>query len=179
MLVRAILFLLDSVLSFLSVLLLLRFFMQAFRVSFANPVGAFVVQLTSWLVKPLRKVVPGVFGLDLASLLPAYLLQVLLLAALIGLRGGLYLNVPDMLAGFLLWHALLATLRLSVYVMIGALLAQAILSWVVPHSPLTLPINQFTQPLLSPIRRFLPPIGIFDLSPLVAILILQVLLIFV
>lgn len=177
-LTRAILFLLDSIASFLSVLLLLRLFMQMFRVSFANPIGAFVVQLTNWLVTPLRRVLPGVFGIDLASLLPAYLLQVALLAALIGLRGGLYLNVPEMLIGFLLWQALLATLRLCVYVMIGALIAQAVLSWVNPYSPLAPPVNQFTRPLLAPIQRVLPPLGMFDLSPLVAILVLQLLLIF-
>lgn len=178
MLIRAVLFLLDSLAGFMTVLLLLRFFMQAFRVSFANPLGAFVVPLTNWLVKPLRRIVPSVFGLDLASLLPAYLLQVLLLAALIGLRGGLYLNVPEMLIGFLFGQALLATLRLSVYLMIGALIVQAVLSWVNPYSPLGQPVSQFTRPLLDPLRRFIPPLGMIDLTPLVAILLLQLILIF-
>ena len=72
MLTRAFLFLLDSVASFLCGVLLLRFFMQAFRVSFANPLGAFVVQLTNWLVTPLRRFLPSAWGFDIASLLPAY-----------------------------------------------------------------------------------------------------------
>ena len=101
MLTRVFLFLLDSVAGFLCGALLLRFFMQAFRVSFANPLGHFVVQLTNWMVVPLRRVLPGVRGFDLASLLPAYLLQVLVLVALIGLRGGLYLSVPGMLVAFI------------------------------------------------------------------------------
>ena len=83
MFTQAGLFLLDALIGFLTIALLLRFYMQAFRVSFRNQVGAFVVQLTNWLVMPLRKVLPGLFGLDLASVLPAYLLQVLLLLSLI------------------------------------------------------------------------------------------------
>ena len=71
MLIRVLLFVIDSVASFMCGVLLLRFFMQAFRVSFANPLGAFVVQLTNWLVVPLRRVLPGIHGFDLASLLPA------------------------------------------------------------------------------------------------------------
>ena len=78
-------FLLKSLAEFLSILLLMRFFMQLFRVSFSNQIGAFVVQLTNWLVLPLRKVIPGVFGLDLSSLLPAYLLQVIVLFAAVAL----------------------------------------------------------------------------------------------
>ena len=74
---QALLFLIDSLAAFLTILLLLRFLMQWFRVSFANQLGKFVVQLTNWLVMPLRRVLPGVFGLDLASLLPAKLLQAL------------------------------------------------------------------------------------------------------
>ena len=178
MLTRAFLFLLDSVASFLCGVLLLRFFMQAFRVSFANPLGAFVVQLTNWLVAPLRRFLPSAWGFDIASLLPAYLLQVLLLVALIGLRGGLYLSEPGLLFGFVFGQALLAILRLSVYLMIGALVIQAVLSWVNPYSPLSAPAHQLTRPLLDPIRRFVPPISGIDLAPLVAILLLQVVLMF-
>ena len=64
-------FLLKSLAQFLSILLLMRFFMQLFRVSFNNQVGTFVVQLTNWAVLPLRRVLPGAFGLDLSRLLPA------------------------------------------------------------------------------------------------------------
>ena len=178
MLIRALLFVIDSVASFMCGILLLRFFMQAFRVSFANPLGAFVVQLTNWLVVPLRRVLPGIHGFDLASLLPAYLLQVLVLVALIGLRGGLYLSMPTMLVAFIFGQAALATLRLAVYLMIGALIVQAVLSWINPYSPFAQPVSQFTRPLLAPLRRFIPPLGMIDLSPLVAILLLQVILIF-
>jgi len=172
------LFLLNALVSFFTFALLLRFYMQAFRVSFRNQVGAFVVQLTNWLVLPLRRVLPGVFGFDLASLLPAYLLQALLLFAVFSLRGGVALATPGELFGLIFWQALLSTLRISVYLLIGALFLQAILSWVSPYSPLAQPLAQLTAPFLAPIRRIVPPIAAIDLSPLIAILLAQVVLIF-
>ena len=97
--------------------------MQVFRVSFANRFGAFVVQLTNWLVTPLRRVLPGVFGLDLASLLPALLCQALVVTALIGLQGSLAVMEPASLVLLILGQALRATLRMAIYLMIGALIA--------------------------------------------------------
>jgi YggT family protein len=178
MITQAGLFLLDAVIGFLTIALLLRFYMQAFRVSFANQIGAFVVQLTNWLVKPLRKVLPGVFGLDLSSLLPAYLLQVLLLLAVFSLRGGFEVLAIEKLLGLIFWQGALATLRISIYLLIGALFLQAILSWVSPYSPLAQPVGQLTRPFLRPIQRIVPPVAAIDLSPLIAILLAQLVLIF-
>lgn len=178
MLTQAGLFLLDALIGFLSFALLLRFYMQAFRVSFRNQVGSFVVQLTNWLVMPLRKLLPGLFGLDLSCLLPAYLLQALLLFAVYSLRGGLELMAVGDLLALILWKAALATLRISVYLLIGALILQAVLSWVSAYSPISQPLAQLTRPFLNPIRRILPTISGIDLSPLVAILLAQLVLIF-
>ena len=178
MFAQAGLFLLDTLIGFLSFALLLRFYMQAFRVSFRNQVGAFVVQLTNWLVMPLRRVLPGLFGLDLSCLLPAYLLQVLLLLAVFSLRGGLDVIAGGGLFALILWQAVLATLRISVYLLIGALILQAVLSWVSAHSPVSQPLAQLTRPFLDPIRRLLPAIAGIDLSPLIAILLAQLVLIF-
>lgn len=179
MLTQAGLFLLDALIGFFTFALLLRFYMQAFRVSFRNQVGTFVVQLTNWLVMPLRRIVPSVFGLDLATLLPAYLLQVLLLLAALALRGALELMAVDQLLVLIFWQGALATLRVSVYLLIGALFLQAILSWVNPYSPLGQPLAQLTQPFLRPLQRVVPPIANIDLSPLIAILLAQVVLIFI
>ena len=179
MLTQAGLFLLDALIGFLSFALLLRFYMQAFRVSFRNQIGSFVVQLTNWLVLPLRRFVPGVFGLDLATLLPVYLLQVFLLLAVFTLRGSLELISIEKLLPLIFWQAVLATLRISIYLLIGALFLQAILSWVNPFSPLGQPVAQLTQPFLGPIRRIVPPIANIDLSPLVAILLAQLVLMFI
>ncbi|MCP5229628.1 YggT family protein [Accumulibacter sp.] len=172
------LFLLQAVTGFLSFALLLRFYMQAFRVSFSNQIGTFVVDLTNWLVKPLRKALPGLWGLDLASLLPAYLLQVIFTAAMVSVQGNIEAWSATGLLPLLLWQGVLATLRLSIYLLIGALLVQAVLSWVSPYSPLSQPVGQLTRPFLRPIQRVVPTIGAVDLSPLIAIVLAQVVLMF-
>lgn len=174
MFTQAGIFLLDALIGFFTFALLLRFYMQAFRVSFRNQVGAFVVQLTNGLVMPVRKILPGLLGLDLASLLLAYLLQVALLFAVFALRGGLGAD----LFALIFWGALLAILRISIYLLIGALVIQAVLSWVNPYSPLAGPLAQFTRPFTGPIRRVVPPIAGIDLSPLIALLLAQVVLFF-
>jgi YggT family protein len=158
--------------------LLLRFYMQACRVSFNNQLGVFVVDLTNWLVRPLRKILPGLYGLDLASLLPAYLLQVIFALALFLLRGPAEEWGPQTWLPLLFWHGLLATLRLSLYLLIGALIVQAVLSWVSPYSPLMQPVMQLTRPVLRPIQRIVPLVGSIDLSPLIAIVVAQLLLMF-
>ena len=178
LLIQVILLIVKSLAGFLCVLLLLRFFMQLFRVSFANRFGDFVVKLTNWLVIPLRRVLPSVRGLDLATLLPAYLLQVLVVAVLVFAGGGMGMLSAEMLVPLLFWRGLLAILRLSVYLLIGALLVQAVLSWVQPNGPLMRPLAQFTDPFLRPLRRVVPPIAGFDLTPLIAVLLAQIVLIF-
>lgn len=171
---QALVFLIDAVAGFFTLLLLLRFFMQLNRVSFSNQIGTFVVQLTNWAVKPLRRVVPGLGGLDLASLLPAWALQCALVLIVFLLRGSPLAVGEGAVALLVLWHGLLGTLRVAIWLFIGALFLQAVLSWVNPHSPLGYPVMQLTRPILQPIQRILPPIANIDLSPLVAILLLQV-----
>lgn len=177
MLVRALLFLADAVAGFFSVVFLLRFYMQAFRVSFAGPVGHFVLALSNWAVKPLRRLVPGLFKLDLASLLAAFFMQLALVGLILALNGAV-LTGGGGLVLLALWEAVRAVLRLSVYILIAALILQAVLSWINPYSPLGEPANQLTRPFLAPIRRVLPPLSGIDLSPLVAILLAQVVLMF-
>ncbi len=171
-------FLLDAVASFFCTLFLLRFMMQAMRVSFSGQIGDFVVKLTNWAVKPLRSVIPGIAGFDWASLLAALAVQLALSALLIGLAGPALNADGGTIALMVLWFAVRALLRLAVYILIGALILQAVLSWINPYSPLAAPAYQLTRPILAPIRRILPTISGIDLSPLVAILLLQVALMF-
>jgi YggT family protein len=175
---QAINFLLDAVVSFFCVLFLLRFMMQAMRVSFAGQLGNFVVALTNWAVKPLRRIIPGLGGLDWSSLFAALVLQLVLAGVLIGLSGQLIESDGATLAMMIGWFALRGLLRMAVYILIGALILQAVLSWINPYSPLSAPAHQLTRPLLDPIRRVVPLISGIDLSPLVAILLLQVVLMF-
>ena len=173
-LTQAALLVIDSVAGFFSILLLLRFFMQAFRAPFNNQFGAFVVKLTNWAVIPLRKVLPPVFGLDSASLLAAYLLQVLILLAVVSLHAGPGTLAPSSTAILIVTRGLLATLRLCVYLFIGLLIVQAVVSWFSPHSPLYRPIYQMTYPVLQPLRKIIPPVSGIDLTPLIAILLAQI-----
>jgi YggT family protein len=148
------------------------------RVSFGGQIGDFVVKLTNWAVKPLRRVIPGAGGFDWASLVAALALQLLFTGIIVG-TAARFGEVDIMsVAPMILLHAVVALLRLAVYILIGALILQAVLSWINPYSPLSAPAHQLTRPLLDPIRRILPTISGIDLSPLVAILLLQALLMF-
>ena len=168
-------FLLDVVASFFGYLLLLRFALQWRRISFLNPLGPFVLQATNWAVLPLRKVLPAVGGLDMASLVPAWLMQVLVKLVLLSLKGGAALGVGALLPVALVM-GFFELLHMAVMAVIALLLAQAVLSWVNPHAPMAGPIRALVEPLLRPLRRIVPPIAHVDLSPLVAIVLAQVLM---
>lgn len=173
MLLQILFFLIDTLASFFAGLMLLRFLMQLRRLSFAHPLGQFIVKLTNWAVLPLRRVVPGVGGYDWASLLPAWII----LAAVQGLQLGLVLggNVLRWLPAAALF-GVLELIHLTVVVFLALVLVQAILSWVNPYSPLARPVAELTQPILAPLQRIIPTISGIDLSPLAALLIGQVLL---
>lgn len=165
--------LVDVVASFLVYLLLARFLWQWLRVPFRNPLGEFLVATTNWAVLPLRRVIPPLAGLDLASLCAAWLAQMLALGALFALRGGEFGLVP----GAILAAAFVDLLRFSLYILIFAVIVQVVLSWVNPYSPVAPVFDAMTRPFLRPIRRLVPPIARVDLSPLVLLIVLQVLMI--
>ncbi|MCU0988954.1 MAG: YggT family protein [Xanthomonadales bacterium] len=175
---QALIFLVDAVVGFFCTLFLLRFLMQLTRVSFAGQFGDFVVKLTNWAVKPLRRVIPGIGGIDWASLVAALVLQLLLSALLVGLAGPSVAASGSAVALMALTLAVRTLLRLAIYIVIVTLILQAVLSWINPHSPLAAPASQLTRPILDPIRRFVPLVSGIDLSPLIAILLLQAVLIF-
>jgi YggT family protein len=163
-------FLVDNIVAFFVILLLARFHFQWLRVGFRNQVGEFVLATTSWIVMPLRRVIPGLAGLDLATLLAAWLLQMLGMwvhALIVGAEPGLVL-----LAGV----AAVELVRYSIYILIFAVFIQALLSWVNPEAPVMPVFNAVTRPFLRPLRRFIPPVGRVDLSPMVLILLLFVLI---
>src|SRR4051812_16573196 len=146
---------------------LLRLYMQLQRVPFGNPVGRFVFALTDWLVLPLRKVLPTVRKVDLASLVGAYLIQLAQFGILWLLAGRTNGEVVPVLALF-------GLLRLVISGMIGLVIVYAVLSWVRSDSPITDVIDRLTAPMLRPFRRLIPLVGGFDLSPLALLVVLQV-----
>jgi len=167
----------DFVGGFFVLMFLLRFYFQWLRVPFRNQVGDFVVATTGWMVKPARRVIPPLLGLDLASFACAWLLQAALLWLLFAIGGREFGSAPGVAAGAVFAIALVDLIALSVRILLFVVVLQAVLSWVSPHNPLQYVLDAVTRPLLRPIRRFLPPVANVDLSPLVLILALMILLV--
>jgi YggT family protein len=176
MLANILLLVVDAVGGLLTLVLLARFYMQWQRVSFRNQVGHFVVSTTDWLVRPLRRFVPGLFGLDMASLLPAWLVQVLLVAFELSLRGAVFGGNAGAVVVGLFGVGLIELARMMVYLVFAIVLGSVVLSWVSPHAPAASVLHGLAAPFLRPFRRVIPPIANVDLSPLVLLLVLQIVL---
>ena len=171
---KVLVLLIDTVGAFFVYLLLARFHFQWLRVPFRNQVGAFVIALTNWIVVPARRVIPTLRGLDLATLLAAWLLQAVSLYVLQVVVQGWDAAAAalPLIAGV----AALDLLRYSILILMFALLVLVVLSWINAESPLGPVVNAFTGPFLRPIKRFVPPVSNFDLSPAVLMLVLIVVL---
>jgi YggT family protein len=164
-------FLIDTVASFVVFLLLARFHFQWLRVPFRNPMGEFLLATTSWLVVPARRVIPGLAGLDLATFLLAWLVQALALWAQAYIMG----SEPTLTA--IAAVAGVDLVRFSLYILVFAVFVQVAMSWINPDAPLAPLFDMVTRPFLRPLRRYVPPVGRVDLSPMVLLVILYVLLI--
>jgi len=148
---------------------LLRFLMQWQRISFHQPLGNFVFSMTDWLILPLRKVLPAWSAWDLSSLVGAWLIKVvqfLLLWLVAGGKGSLAL-LPLL--------SLVGLAQLVVSALSALVLVLAIMSWVNPGSQMYALTARLCEPFLRPFQRVVPLIGGIDLSPLVLLLILQIL----
>lgn len=175
---HALQFLLNSVLSFFLLALLLRFYLQLFRLPFGNPVGRFLIALTDFAVRPARRVIPAFRKIDMATLALAWGVSFVLLltlsllsprGAMIFGRGFVFLSIA--------WLATVYLLRLSVYILMVAVVIQAVFSWVNPYHPLAPLLNGLTRPFLRPLQKRIPPIANVDLSPLILLIACQVALI--
>ena len=155
---------------------LIRFLLQWARADFYNPISQFVVRVTAPVLRPLRQIIPGYGGMDLASLVLAWALKAVELAVIAGLLGH-----GGPLLGALAW-AVPALLELVIDLFLFAILIRVILSWVNPdpYNPAVALLDRLTDPVLSPAQRLLPPIGGIDLSPMlvmVGLVLLQMLLV--
>ena len=154
-----------------------RFLMQLLRAPFRNPIGQAVIALTDWIVKPLRRVFPGFRGIDWASLVAAFVFQLLWLLALYAIFGRGFTLTGSSVA-YLIAATLVELVKGALWLLVIVVIIQAVLSWVAPDGPLAGLLNALTFPFLRPLRRFIPPIGgALDLTPLILIVILQLILI--
>jgi len=164
-------YLIQTLLSLYLLAMLLRFLLQLVRADFYNPICQFLVKITNPLVVPLRKVIPGFAGLDMASLLLAILLQLGGIVALLLING---LGLPNIL--LLLTWSVLGVIGLLVNIYFFALLAMIILSWVAPGSnhPAIYLLFQITEPIMAPFRKALPAMGGMDFSPILVFILINV-----
>ena len=177
MLSTALIFLIETVAGFFTVTLLLRFLLQWARAAQRNPISEFLNALTNWAVRPARRFIPGFWGLDLATLLLAWITQLLELFLVLELRGFSFGSVGGQAMVALVLLAGVTLVRLILYIVIVVVIVQAILSWVNPYSPISPLLNALSRPLLRPFQRRIPPVANVDLSPLFVIIVCQLLLI--
>lgn len=164
-------YLVQTLLSVYLVTMLLRFLLQLVRADFYNPISQFIVKVTNPLVIPLRRVIPGLGGIDVSSLLLALLLQLAAIVALLLING---LSPPGIF--LLLAWSVLGVLGLLVNIYFFALLAMIILSWVAAGSrhPAIYLLYQITEPVMAPFRKVLPPMGGLDLSPILVFVLINI-----
>ena len=151
-------------------IVLLRFVLQLVRANFYNPLCQFAVKATQPLLKPLRRIIPSVFGLDMSSLVLAILVQLALMDLTLLLTYGTTGNPLQLL----IW-SLIGVTALFLNIFFYALIISVILSWVAPgsHNPGAELVNQICEPALAPFRKILPNLGGLDISPILAFMVLK------
>jgi YggT family protein len=151
---------------------LLRFLLQLARADFYNPISQALVRITNPVIKPLRRIIPGFFGIDIASLVLAIAVKLVMVVSIFVIQTGAFnFSIPLVLAVSAL--SCLVTVLNIYYV---AMLAMIIVSWVAQgsYNPAIVLINQIAEPVMAPFRRLLPPMGGIDFSPILAFLALNV-----
>ena len=174
MLREALQFLLDALLQPFAAILLFRFHAVWLRAPMRNSLGEFIMTLTDFLVLRARRYVPTAWGYDSASLLLALLFETLYLAAFVWTQGLPIQGIP--LVGLMVWAAV-KLLKISIQILILAVIADAILSWLGRNSSVSPLLTAVTRPFLTPLRRIIPLLGQIDLSPMALLVICQLILI--
>ena len=176
MLAQTLIFIVSALGDFFAFALITRFLLQWVRAPARNQLSEFVAALTNFIVIPARRVVPGLWGLDLATLLLALLTEALKLWLMLEIKGAQPGAAAGAVMAALFALAAIHISQLVVYLVMGALILQAILSWVNPYSPIAPILNSVTRPFLRPFQRVIPLIANVDLSPLAALLVCQLIL---
>ena len=176
--VSAVHFVLGTLLDLYAMVVAVRFVMQAVRADYYNPFAQFIVTATDPLLRPLRRVIPSVGRYDTASIVLCFLVLLVkfVLFKLIGLGSvpefGYLVPVGAMAAGGFVGAALVNLVNLFFNLFIFSMIIMALLSWLpdAGRSPIAALLRSITDPVLAPVRRFVPVMGGLDLSVLVAII---------
>lgn len=169
------LFLVETLLSLYISAIVIRFLLGYVRADFYNPLSQFLVKITNPVLVPVRRFIPSFGKLDTSAVVVALVLMIIKIALVTGIVGA-SLNVAT-----LLWLSVGELIRSVIWVYIIALILMAVISWIGssqgnPVSPL---VNSLVSPLVTPVRRRMPPVGMLDLSPMVVMIGLYILLIIV
>ena len=174
-LLNASLYLIDAVFSLALYLMLLRFWMQWVRADFRNQFGGFIITITNPVVIPTRKFIPSIGTIDAATLILAYLIALFKVVSLILLKSNA--NISELFP-WVLVPAIGVVLQSSIYLLMAAIFANIIASWVAPHSyhPILMVARSISDPIMSPARKLIPAIAGVDLSPILVFMLLNILL---
>lgn len=179
MAIKTLIFVLETLFQLFAMAVLVRFYAQLMRAPFraraGNPLADFIFGLTDWIVLPMRKIIPSVGRIDLASFLVAWLVLAVLALIVFTLVGAAKFASPIFWPGLLI-YALVEVLKVSLYVLMGVMIIEAVLSWVSPYHAMRPFFGALSAPFLRPLRRMIPLIGGVDISPLILLIVIQVLL---
>ena len=168
-LLNPVIFLVDTLFGLYILVVMLRLLLQIVRADFYNPFSQFLVKATNPPLRPLRRIIPGWGGVDIASLVLLFVLQCVAIVLIALLQGGALESIS--IAG-LLMASIAKLISLLMYIYFFSLIIIALLSWISPggYNPVTALMSSINEPLLRPVRKILPPAGMLDFSVFVAIL---------
>jgi YggT family protein len=167
---NALLFTIKTIFSIYISIVLIRLLLQFVKADFYNPVAQFIVTVTNPIIKPLRRFIPGWFGVDWSCVLVALGLQAIETILSLLVKGYSVPPTAISISGLLIW-SLGELIDICLVIFLFATFVQIIASWIQPnqYNPLTLLCEQITAPLFKPVRRFVPNFGMLDFSPIVVI----------
>lgn len=170
---QALTFFIQSLFQLYIFIILLRFMLQLSKADFYNPLSQFIVKVTTPFLGPLRNIIPNLYNIDFASIILAWSMQLIMMIVLILIQLIEFQSLP-------LTKIVIASLAsiinqiMSIYLL--TIIISALLNWFpsTSNQPIGLLIRQLVKPILNPFHQLLPNIGNMDISPIFAILTIQV-----
>ena len=173
---QATIFLVELFFDIFILALFLRYLFTTVRVDSLNPLSSLIIKITNPLLKPLRRTIPGYLGIDWSSVLALFLVQAIEITLIALIVNGV---IPPLSGLIILTIGYL--LRMILYIFLFVILIQVIISWINPnaYSPITTIMHQISEPILKPVRQLIPPAGGLDFSPLIVLVVINLLMILV